>query len=709
MSVTPIRRTVPAGDDPAAQADAGAAAPFRLRPAREGDRPAPTRRGRDHRALGQILLDDEAVEPGNLLKALMLHRRETARLGEILLAHGWVSEAALGRALSQQWRTSLIDLAAMPPDGRLIDQAGADWCLSHGVVPWRRTGGVAFVATARPDEFEALRPQLESRLGPVRMLLCGETDCTRALLATRGTALIRRAETCVAPEMSCRTRNELRLGAILLALMGGLAIGLWLAPVAVLAALSALTIGTLAATTTLKALAFRATLRLPAPARPRSRAADEKLPVISIMVPMFREENIADRLIGRLARLDYPRELTDILLVVEETDRITRNALSGTRLPFWMRIVTVPDGPIRTKPRALNYALNFCRGPIIGVWDAEDRPEADQLHKISRHFDHAGPEVACVQGALDFYNPRTNWIARCFTLEYSAWFRGVLPGLARMGLVVPLGGTTFFIRRSALDHAGGWDSWNVTEDADLGIRLARLGYRTEIVDTTTHEEANCRTLPWVKQRSRWLKGFAMTWGVHMRDPRRLWREIGPARTIGFHLQMFATVQQFLLAPVLWSFWLLTFGIGHPLGAMMDGPAGMAVIGLFLGSEALNLAIACWSVRRTHRPLMPWAPVLPLYFMLACLAAWKAAYEIVAKPFYWDKTVHGVFDHAADEIAGPAAEAAMIPVLALTGGDEAKSAHRGRAGDTALAVPARGAPAFAASPAAQQVPVVGRIG
>lgn len=665
MSVTPIRRP-PHMAANTADAPGHASSRFRPRAARLGDRLAAPPPGRDGRTLGQILLDDGAVDPGNLIKAVVMQGRESARLGEILLARGWVTQQALTRALSKQWRASAIDLAALPPDARLIDQTGADWCLSHGVVPWRRTGGVTFVAAAWPERFEGVRDRLESRLGPVRMLLGSENDCTQALLATRRTALIRQAESCVPPHLSCRTRNEGRLGRILLGLMATLTAGLWLAPVMVLALVSLLAIVTLVATMLLKALAFRSTLRglSEAEAAPAAGEAEMrgKWPLISVMVPMFREENIADRLVGRLARLNYPRELTDVLLVVEETDTVTRNALPGVALPFWMRVVTVPDGPIRTKPRALNYALNFCRGEIIGVWDAEDRPEPDQLHKVARHLHFAPPQVACVQGALDFYNPRTNWLARCFTLEYSAWFRGVLPGIARMGLVVPLGGTTFFIRRAALAQAGGWDGWNVTEDADLGVRLARLGYRTEIVATTTHEEANCRPVHWVRQRSRWLKGFAMTWGVHMRAPRQLVREIGLWPAIGFHLQMFATVQQFLLAPVLWSFWLLTLGLGHPLGPLMGDWLGTAVIAAFLLSEALNMAVAIWAVRRTHPGLMAWAPMLYFYFPLACLAAWKAAYEIVVKPFYWDKTTHGVFDHAADPALEPSPEGALVPVM-----------------------------------------------
>ncbi|WP_112874803.1 glycosyltransferase family 2 protein [Paracoccus endophyticus] len=696
MSVTPIRRA-----DASAVEPAGNVARFRPRAARSDDRPAPPAPSRDRRPLGQILLEDGAVDPGNLLKALVIQQRQAARLGEILLANGWVGEAALARGLARQWRTSAVDLSGSPPDARLIDAAGAGWCLNAGVVPWRRVGGVTFVATSRPHDFDGVRDLLSSRFGTLRMVLCAPTAARDAILDSRRTRLIRAAETCVDPALSCRTRDEMRLGQIMLAVIAALAVGLWFAPAAVLALGMALVVLTLAATTLVKALAFRATVSAEAEARraalrPQPEITAE-LPVISVMVPMFREEDIIDRLIGRLSGLTYPRELTDCLLVVEESDRVTREALAAARLPFWMRVITVPDGPIRTKPRAMNYALNFCRGSIIGVWDAEDRPEPDQLHRVARHLHLAGPKVACVQGALDFYNPRTNWLARCFTVEYSAWFRGVLPGLARMGLVVPLGGTTFFIRRAALDHAGGWDGWNVTEDADLGVRLARMGYRTEIVDTTTHEEANCRTVPWVRQRSRWLKGFAMTWGVHMRAPVRLWRDLGPAAFLGFHLQMFATVQQFLLAPVLWSCWLMCVGVPHPLDETFGRAATIAAIALFIGSEALNLVVGLWSVRRTHRHLIPWVVTLPLYFPLACLSAWKAAYEIVVKPFYWDKTAHGVFDVSPDTaIAQTEPATVLVPF-----GDPHTTGQSDR--------PASAAAALAPRDGERPLPIIGQIG
>ncbi|MFO1140471.1 MAG: glycosyltransferase [Paracoccus sp. (in: a-proteobacteria)] len=623
---------------------------------------------RDLRPLGQILIEDGAVDPHNLMKALVMRQRQSVRLGDILLSRGWVREDALTRALSRQWRASIADLAALPPDPRLLDAIGADLCLAEGIVPWRRVGGVTFIATARPEDFAALRARLPAELGRLRMLLCSETAAREAILAQRRTALIRQAEMRVAPQESCRTRNERRTGRIAALLIVAVALGLALAPLAVIALLTLWAVLALIASTTLKLFAFAAILRQTARRSRQDRAMLQgqtprpemkgPLPVISVMVPLFAEADIADKLIGRLSRLDYPRELMDILLVAEETDRVTCQALEDASLPRWMRVIKVPDGPIRTKPRALNYALNFCRGSIIGIWDAEDRPEPDQLHKVARGFHFAPPDVACLQGVLDYYNPRTNWLARAFTIEYASWFRATLAGAAALDLVVPLGGTTLFFRRDLLEKVGGWDAWNVTEDADLGVRLTRRGYRTRMLDTVTHEEANCRLVPWVKQRSRWLKGFAMTWGVHMRNPVALWRDLGTRRFLALQVQLFAAVSQYLLAPVLWSFWLLALGLPHPLqgalSGMMGGHAITALFGLFMLAEALNIAVGIWAVRgRGHRHLLAWVPTLHLYFPLGCLAAWKAIYEVVARPFYWDKTQHGVFDASAEEASAPA--------------------------------------------------------
>ena len=619
--------------------------------------PAPRKVVPARRPLGQILLEMQAISPDNLMKALALRRRQDVRLGDILLAHGWVHEADLLAALAEQWHAAVIDPSRDLPDPRLIDRIGAENCLKAGMVPWRRVAGKTVIATARPEDFAQARATLPATLAPYAMVIASESSVHAALLARRQTALIRRAEALVAPAESCRTLDgpatQRRAWGALVAVV----LALWLAPVASFAALTFWAVVTLVLGSALKLSAFVA--QLIGLARERRAAAlpppaIARLPMVSLMVPLFHEKDISGRLLHRLGRLSYPRELLDVLLVVEEEDDATRAVLAQTRLPRWARVIVVPDGPIRTKPRALNFALNFCRGAIVGVYDAEDAPDPEQIHAVVRRFHERGPEVACLQGVLDYYNPRTNWLARCFTAEYAAWFRAMLPGLARMGLVVPLGGTTLFFRRAAIEALGGWDAHNVTEDADLGIRLARHGYRTELIASVTQEEANCRALPWIRQRSRWLKGYAMTWAVHMRDPVLLWRQLGAWRFWGFQVLFLGTLSQYLLAPVLWLLALVSLGFGNPLRGVV-GEAGLtAMTVLFIASEILTLGVAAWAVRgRAHRHLMLWLPMLNLYFPLGALAAWKAIYEVAVRPFYWDKTAHGLFDVPQQPLHHPA--------------------------------------------------------
>ncbi|SDD19610.1 Glycosyltransferase, catalytic subunit of cellulose synthase and poly-beta-1,6-N-acetylglucosamine synthase [Paracoccus isoporae] len=666
-----------------------------------GEAGSPPIAGRDLRPLGQILQEDGAVRTSHLLKATVMRERQNVRLGEILLAQGWVTEAALTRALTRQWRISAVDPVALAPDSRLIDRVGPAYCLKNAVLPWRRVAGVTFMATARPEDFDALKPTIEARLGPVRMLLAGESRIHSAIMSLRSAALTLQAECSVPAAESCRSRNEGRIRRWTIMSLAALIAAMIANPHAVIALLTGWAALTLLCGTVLRVATFQAALRrrteeaaerhlVAAGVRPAPELRGP-LPVISVLVPLLQESEVAGKLVGRLSRLDYPRELTDILLVVEADDRITQSALKDVRLPFWIRVVTVPPGRVRTKPRALNYALNFCRGEIVGIWDAEDRPDPDQLHRIARGFACAAPDIACLQGQLDYFNPRSNWVARCFTIEYASWFRTNLPGLARLGLVVPLGGTTLFFRRDVLEEIGGWDSWNVTEDADLGVRLARRGWRTELIDTTTDEEANCRLLPWIKQRSRWLKGYAMTWSVHMRDPARLWRELGPRRFLAFQVQFLGTLSQYLLAPVLCSLWLLSFGYPHlmrdSLALIWGGNAVPVLFTLCVASELIALAVNLWSVRgEKHRHLLPYAALMPIYFPLGCVAGWKAIYEVVRKPFYWDKTVHGVFDEVEPAPQADLAESgiARVPFLGAIENGEAR-------GGTARTIRRRAAP------------------
>ncbi len=606
-------------------------------------RPAPKRT-----PLGQVLRQMGALSEDDLAMAVALQHREEARFGDILLANGFVTATDLYAALASQYNTSTADLKADPPDVRLIDRLGADFCIRHAVVPWKRVGGATVLICSRPDEFETLTQFMPDDFGRLHLAIAPEDDIQAALIAARHRSLAKRAETRVAEHESCRSWKRGPVGRIGIAILIAIVALFLTSPVAGFGLLTAWAVTTLVLNSTVKAAAAIAFFRTRKQAENveflSTRRKAHKLPIVSIMVPLFKETQIAGRLVKRLSAISYPRELLDICLVVEEDDTLTQQTLANCELPRWMRQVTVPRGAVKTKPRALNFALDFCRGSVIGVYDAEDAPDPDQIHKVVKRFAERGQDVACLQGVLDFYNARTNWLSRCFTVEYATWFRIILPGLERLGFAVPLGGTTLFFRRNALEKLGGWDAHNVTEDADLGIRLARHGYRTELIHTVTQEEANCRVWPWVKQRSRWIKGYAMTWGVAMRAPRALLRELGWWKFIGVQILFLGTLSQFILAPVLWSFWAMPLGLPHPLLNAMPIEMFYLLGTVFLASEVLTITVGVLAVSgEDHRWLRWWVPTLHLYFPLASLAAMKGFVEILYKPFYWDKTVHGVFD------------------------------------------------------------------
>ncbi len=606
------------------------------------------------RQLGQILLEMGLVTDEDLMRALETQSRQAGFLGDILIARNLLTEAQLSEALAQQYNTSFFTQSQPLPDPSLIDRLGLQRCLRMQCLPWHRAGDVTVIACARPAEFVHHRAELELLFGQLAMVVISEDDLHATVLRTRRSRLKLWAETCVSESESCRKMHTRWFGNVLC--LGFLSI-LALAALAPLTTMLTLTLVATFCLTINSLLKITAAFAAHRSRRDRTEPPAQgaqfvrlRKPVVSILVPLHNEPLVVPRLINRLARLTWPRELLDILLVVEEHDHATRTALAACNLQRWMRVIPVPDAPLKTKPRALNYAMLFARGAIIGVYDAEDAPEPAQIHHVVQCFQNGPPNLACVQGVLDFYNARKNWLSRCFAIEYATWFRVILPGMQRLGLAVPLGGTTLFFRRDILEALGGWDAYNVTEDADLGIRLARHGYYTQLLDTVTLEEANCRPIPWIKQRSRWLKGYAVTWLVHMRAPRQCWNQLGAWRFFGVQVLFLGTLVQFMLAPLLWSFWLMMLGFGHPLQSQFGTGVMIAFVTVFLLSEAVTISVGILALNaRSHRHLRLWLPTLHAYFPLAVLAVYKAMYELIMAPFYWDKTSHSDQAAACDDL------------------------------------------------------------
>jgi cellulose synthase/poly-beta-1,6-N-acetylglucosamine synthase-like glycosyltransferase len=346
-----------------------------------------------------------------------------------------------------------------------------------------------------------------------------------------------------------------------------------------------------------------------------------------------------------LARIDYPPDRLQILLLVEQDDDETRHALGSCLLPAHIRALILPPGQPRTKPRALNVGLHNATGDFIVVYDAEDRPEPDQLRKAVSAFRALPPELVCLQARLNFYNRNQSLLTKLFAIDYAVWYDQFLPGLTSSGALVPLGGTSNHFRTEGLRNLGGWDPYNVTEDCDLGVRLSRNGLGVGSLDSVTWEEAVPRAKPWIRQRSRWVKGYLQTYLVHMRRPLHLWRQLGPRGFIDFQLLVGGSSLTLLLNPV---FWVLTATYissrdvtGQFIGSLFPTELYyLALLSFVVGNFIFFYMYAYVSVRRDYSDLTPASLLAPFYWILMSVGAWVGLVSLIRNPFYWAKTEHG---------------------------------------------------------------------
>ncbi len=369
----------------------------------------------------------------------------------------------------------------------------------------------------------------------------------------------------------------------------------------------------------------------PAPP-PAQRIADDELPVLTILVPLYREAFVVTALIDALMKLDYPVEKLDVKILIEADDTPTLDAVLHAKPPSWFEIIPIPPGEPRTKPKALNYGLSFARGEIVAVFDAEDRPVPEQPRAVVAAFRAGARNLSVVQAPLLIHNGKDGWLARQFEVEYAIHFRIWLPFLARLHLPLALGGTSNYFRRDRLVKAGGWDAWNVTEDADLGLRLARFGGGAAVIDAPTWEEAPAHPMAWLDQRTRWMKGHLQTWLVLMRQP---FRAVG-----GMGLVNFASVQLTLAGSLLASIMHAPLLVWLVLGLLAPDAAALEGWHAALFSVGYGSVIAAALVARaTHAKI--WTLVsLPLYWPLLSLAMLRALVDIKLRPSFWAKTPHG---------------------------------------------------------------------
>jgi glycosyltransferase XagB len=600
-------------------------------------------------AVSQLLLASGLVSEGDLALATTESELTGDPLGDVLVAHRAITEDVLVAVLGEVHQLQRIDLADLIPDPAIAASLPEPLARGHQALPLAVTDAGVLLAVARPLDEDALAEVTEALGGPVRQLLANRSDLDQLLQYThreRYSDLARNALIESSPEISGHivTTTAQKTVLVLAALAAVAALAVWtmvtLTVLVGLASLVYLLVSGYRLRLTLRSLGRR----LETDISPAELAAVDPrtLPVFTILVPLYKEGGVVRRLVRGLDALDYPRTRLDVKLLCEEDDVETIEVIRSLRLPPHFHLVVVPDALPKTKPKACNYGLQLATGKYCVIFDAEDRPDPDQLKKAVIAFDRVDANVVCIQAKLHYFNAHQNLLTAWFANEYSMHFELVLPALAAAKAPIPLGGTSNHFRTDALVELGGWDPFNVTEDADLGIRLHRQGYATAVIDSTTLEEANSAVPNWVRQRSRWNKGYVLTWLVHLRRPLRLLAEVGPRDFLSFNLTL-GSVFVLLLNPIFWGLTTLyVLTRAHFIQQMFPSVIYyMASAMLLVGNFSFLYLNVAGSMQRGQFGLTRTALLSPLYWGLMSWAAWKGFLQLFTNPFYWEKTEHGL--------------------------------------------------------------------
>ena len=604
--------------------------------------------------LGDALVQRGLISEQQLDTALHQQQRTGERLGRLLLILGYIRRLDLARVLAELWGLPFITIDEGVVDPAVSQRFPLDATLRFRAVPLRDDGTRITVAVANFSDNDLRRTLAVVYPGrEFDFRVTTEWDIDRAI------ALVHRRKVVDTSiyGLSFRGQRESAFTVFtpsqyLLFAIGlvGLLAALWVAPLTTLFLLN-IPVTLLFLTVIL----FRTWVGVRgAAAETAISISDEdvlsldtrSLPVYTILVPAYREEKVIGELLAALKALDYPTNQLDIILLFEEDDPATLAAAKFAAPMANVRFMIVPAGEPRTKPKACNVGLLFARGEFLVIYDAEDQPERDQLKKALLAFRRGPKELACVQAARTYYNWNENFLTRMFTLESLFWFDYLLPGLDKLRLPIPLGGTSNHFRTDVLRSLGGWDPFNVTEDADLGIRAAMHGYRAGRINSTTTEEANKQLGNWIRHRSRWIKGYLRTALVLSRDPLALIRRAGWRQSMGFGLLIGGTPLIFLFQPIaigLTIVWLFT------RTTMLDTlfPPVVLYLSLFnlLIGNALAICVNMFAVfkRRMHW-LVLFALFTPVYWLLHSIGSFKALGQLFTEPYYWEKTTPGLTRH-----------------------------------------------------------------
>ena len=602
--------------------------------------------------IGSRLLLAGIITRKQLNDALDLAKRTGVRLGRALVNRRYVTQQQLSQFLAEQANISFGTLEGIEFDREVVDCVSAKEARTNGILPIRVSQDQALVAVVDPFDEEAqrfARQRLNREILPVlvteqEMEAAFERLFSDEYIAHSVSELLQRyPEDSAYRVLSSGQKIGLSIFLIFSVVWLYFDYRSYFITLNIFATFFYLLFSGYRFYLVYKAISRD--LEIPVTDEEVAALDDRDLPVYTILIPVYKEADVLVDLLDAVRNMDYPTTKMDIKVLMEADDEDTIQAFRNWDAPSHFEGIVVPYALPKTKPKACNYGLIHARGEYLVIFDAEDKPDRDQLKRILVAFSKASPEVVCVQAKLNYYNRHQNLLTRWFTVEYSMWFDLFLPGLDASNAPIPLGGTSNHFKRDALVEAGAWDPYNVTEDADLGIRIHKRGYRTAVVDSTTYEEANSHAYNWIRQRSRWIKGYIQTWLVHMRHPMKLIDSIGLKSFLSFQFVVGGTFFSALVNPIYWILTTLWFFFEWDfIEQIFPGVIFyFGAICLFVGNFAFTYMNVAGAMRRGYHDMVKHALLSPLYWGLASVAAWRGFYQLITKPYYWEKTIHGLYE------------------------------------------------------------------
>jgi cellulose synthase/poly-beta-1,6-N-acetylglucosamine synthase-like glycosyltransferase len=372
-------------------------------------------------------------------------------------------------------------------------------------------------------------------------------------------------------------------------------------------------------------------------AEPACNAAEienqSPLPFFTVLLPVLNEPNMLTQILDSIMRLDYPHDRLEVFLLVEANDAPTLAQAEQMAWPDFCYLVRVPAGHPKTKARACNYGLTLASGEFLVIFDAEDKVHPQQLRNAVHAFVQNGPELACVQAPLKIDVMGGAWLQYQFALEYNILFSLTLPVLSRLRAVMPLGGSSNYFRVACLHEVGGWDAYNLTEDADLGFRMAKHGFECAMIAGDTVENAPDRLKIWMSQRTRWLTGHIQTFCVHMRHPHATLRLLGWRRFAMINVMIIGRLLSGVIHGAYFIYLLQALPNLtdlHALGRLSVTLVFASVLFYVGYTHAANLS---------RREKVFLSLTQPFYWMLTSIALANACWRIARGQLDWLKTPH----------------------------------------------------------------------